>query len=312
VLPCFSASGRFAPRIFARRTTPFTTTVGFEADGGPPAPRRFWLKVYHREPEAAGHEFAFLREAAARLNRGPDPGVVEPVAWLPEIGGLVTAHVEGPSLATLLEADADDRGHQAGHCRAAGRLLARLHGAAAPAGGERFDFAPVLEAIRREVGGFSPAIRRRLDDELERLARRISPEECVLRPGHGDYGPYNLIAAVGGPVALDPSFHGAFPRPGNCSAPAEDLAKFAAWLHMVRSPPASGSLQEAFFSGYREAGGAALEGASASFRVLFTYCLLRGLRDWGGVAARLAGGRLRARALSRWLDERAEVAPATS
>lgn len=298
---------RSAFRVFESRTTPFTSVHGFETNAGAVAGRRYWLKVYRREPDAAGQEFSFLRDAAARVTGAAGLEVARPVAWLPAIGGIVTAHIEGRPLAALLADPAVPPDRKEQLCRRAGALLARIHGPVTPVEGERFEFAPVLDAIRRELEDFPSEARKRLCDRLEPLAARLAPTECELRPGHGDYAPFNLMVTPQGLAAFDPSFHRAFSRPGNRSTPAEDLARFAATLRGIWpgtfAAPDRRHLQVVFFSAYREAGGPAFSPESPSFRVLFTYFLLRGLRDWGGLRLRLGGGPARATVFRLWLDE---------
>jgi len=309
----WSGLERSAFRVFAYRTTPHTAVRGFEILAGPETGSRCWLKVYRRTPDDAGHEFAFLQAADARLSGCNGPSAARALAWLPGIGGVVTAHLDGPTLATLLADPSVSAARKAQQCRDAGTLLARLHAPGAGDDPASFDWGGVLAALRRELEDFPASSRQAWNAQLERLAVHGAGGEQGLRLAHGDFAPFNLIVTSTGLAVFDPSFHRAWPRPGNRSAPAEDLARFAATLLGVTSitldDPVRRQLAGEFFAAYHAAGGAALSLRSPACRVLLTYFLLRGLRDWGGWRLRLRGGPARAPVLHRWLDELATDSP---
>lgn len=180
--------------------------VHASAPGAAPAPPVVvYAKAYARGRGA--YVYRVLREIHDHPGRAPGVGVPRPLAYIPEAGAVWTAEWPG----TRLAGGVGDPGLEPGPSRAMveiAHLLAGLH----TLRGVRVRLQPArsasraLDDARRDAAGiarFHPAVTRRLDEFVERLARTVPPPRRAPRAVlHGGFRISQLLRAPDGRLGL--------------------------------------------------------------------------------------------------------------
>jgi aminoglycoside phosphotransferase (APT) family kinase protein len=152
-------------------------------------------------------EFDAGQRLYAAFRHEKEFAVIKPVAYYPEFLAIVSEEAPGESLAHLIAREgrlwpaAEKMEGLAKHCRRAGQALAAMQTATPETA--KFNPAELIEYIdvrlqrllASEQTPFSSADRRQILKFLESAIPAIPSEQLTACGTHGDYAPFNLLAA---------------------------------------------------------------------------------------------------------------------
>lgn len=152
-------------------------------------------------------EFNVGQRLHERFRNEKEFAVIKPVAYYPEFLAIVSEEAPGESLAHLIAREgrfwpaAEKMERLAKHCRRAGQALAAMQKVTPESA--RFNPADLIEYIdlrlqrlvASEQTPFASADRRQILKFLETAIPAIPPEQLGSCGTHGDYAPFNLLAA---------------------------------------------------------------------------------------------------------------------
>jgi len=152
-------------------------------------------------------EFNAGRRLHAAFYREKEFATIKPMAYYPELLAIVSEEAPGESLAAVIAREgklwpvAEKLEQLARHCRRAGQALAAMQKATAEV--SRFDPSKLLEYIdvrlqrllESKQTPLSPADRQQIIKFLELAIPTIPSGQLGLCGTHGDYAPFNLLAA---------------------------------------------------------------------------------------------------------------------
>ncbi|MDZ7265864.1 MAG: aminoglycoside phosphotransferase family protein [candidate division KSB1 bacterium] len=236
--------------------------------------RILYAKVYklapkHRDNPAKPQarlrtEFEAAQRLHARLNDSPNYGVVRPLAYYPDLLAIVTEEAQGRPIASLLEA-ACKRWHKRDKltavlsaCRLAGEALAAIQRVTVEP--QPYQPAELLDYVdlrlQRLVAGEAPFGEKQRDmvrRYLETMMARVPATQLGQCGCHGDYAPFNVLAAPAGVTVMDFAMF----KPGSLF---NDVTYFyhrlQGYLHKpIFAAPAIAAVQQAFLAGYNHGAG---------------------------------------------------------
>jgi len=205
-------------------------------------------------------EFTAGQRLYAALGDEQEIAVIKPLVFYPEVLAMASEEAPGVTLADLIERDAKlwpaapQIEQLAQHCRRAGHALAAMQKATAEA--SRFDPGEMLEYIdvrmqrllQSEQTPFTKTDRQQIGKFLETAIPAIPTEQLGLCGTHGDYAPFNLLAA---PEKITVADFTMFKIGSVYNDPAYFYHRLEGYLHKpIFRTPTIRRLQEAFLQGY--------------------------------------------------------------
>jgi aminoglycoside phosphotransferase (APT) family kinase protein len=234
-----------------------------------------YVKILAPKTKSPANTEKYIARLAAEFNAGQrlhatfrhedEFAVIKPVAHYPEFLAIVSEEAPGESLAHLIAREgrlwpADEKMERlAKHCRRAGQALAAMQKATPESA--KFKPAELIEYIdvrlqrlsASEQTPFTSADRRQILKFLESAIPAIPPEQLASCGTHGDYAPFNLLAATEKITVVDFTMF-------KTGSAYNDLTYFhhrlEGYLHKpIYRRQTIRRLQNAFLSGYVEAMG---------------------------------------------------------
>jgi len=246
-------------------------------------------KKFQTVPEKYLTRLASEFDAGQRLHKAlcleKEFAIIKPVACYPEFLAIVSEEAPGESLANLiareakLYSSAGKLERLAEHCRRAGHALAAIQKVTAEV--SRFEPAELLEYVdlrlqrlleSRQVP-FAAADRQQIIKFLENAIPVIPAEQLLVSGTHGDYAPFNLLAAPEKITVADFTMF-------KSGSVYNDLTYFyhrlEGYLHKpFYRPPTIRHLQKAFLNGYAEASSETKPAWRVSNDLLFKIFLIK-------------------------------------
>jgi aminoglycoside phosphotransferase (APT) family kinase protein len=202
-------------------------------------------KVYATNRQDVYEFMVALKDAG--FDRDADFSIPQPIAYLPALNLLLQELVEGPIARKVLKDD--DERVRVGAAEQCGRWLGTFH-SRAPRNGQVQEFEDFLADLEKrgqalsEAGTLFAGKTKRLMESLG--AAQPGPGAVKLCPGHGDFGPYQVVLA--------PKRTAVFDWDGfDVGDPTRDVARFVVSLEKRAFSPRSSYRMEACIAAFLEA-----------------------------------------------------------